>query len=443
MAFFKDSVRTTAVRISCIFINVIAGIINARWLGPEGVGILVLFVLVKSFSFRFGNLGFGSGFAFFIARKMASSNTALRMAFIISLVMSSISCVLVLLIWKQPFSPWREIAPNIFYMSFFTIFPFFMIDFLQRILSGQLRIKAINISELLRSLSYLFILILFVIIFDLGILGAVLSILVSQLIILVYLLSRFRKKDELPDVRNDKLNQRKLFLEIWRYGRWNYSIMFANFYLEEFPTIFLTYFYPSRIIGYFAIGRGLMDRVKILPDSFSQILFPFTAASEKDHAVNRTNMLCRNFFILSIGVIIVLAFLAKPLITILYGEAFIPAVYVFYAFMPAILFWPFSRFLGIHIAASGNPKKVFWICLISLVASLAGCALLIPRYGAIGAGLSLSATHLILTVLMIYAYIQFENTNLSEILIIKRTDLDYYKKLLTKIPFPFPSKTLK
>ena len=91
MSFARDSLRTFIVRFSLIFVNMIGGIINARWLGPEGIGILALFFLIQSFAFRFGNLGFGSGFAFFIAKGKTSSKDVLKIAFFISCFMSLIS----------------------------------------------------------------------------------------------------------------------------------------------------------------------------------------------------------------------------------------------------------------------------------------------------------------------------------------------------------------
>jgi hypothetical protein len=54
MSFAKSSIHTFGTRFVLMALTMAAGIINARWLGPEGVGVLVLLALVKQTAFRFG-----------------------------------------------------------------------------------------------------------------------------------------------------------------------------------------------------------------------------------------------------------------------------------------------------------------------------------------------------------------------------------------------------
>ena len=56
------------------------------------------------------------------------------------------------------------------------------------------------------------------------------------------------------------------------------------------------------------------------------------------------------------GVVLILALTVKPIITLLYGEAFLQATTVCYALLPAIFILPLFRFLNVHIAASGKSK---------------------------------------------------------------------------------------
>ncbi|MHC4772879.1 MAG: hypothetical protein ACYS8S_04745, partial [Planctomycetota bacterium] len=59
-----------------IGLEVLGGVINARWLGPEGVGVYVLLGLIPTITFRFGNLGFGSAFSFFLAKGQITAKKA-------------------------------------------------------------------------------------------------------------------------------------------------------------------------------------------------------------------------------------------------------------------------------------------------------------------------------------------------------------------------------
>lgn len=95
MSFAKFTIQTSMVRVLSIIIGLVAGIINARWLGVEGVGILVLLSLIPNFSFYYGNLGFGSSMAYFLAKKKYSAWINFNIAIAIGSVMS-IACVLIL-----------------------------------------------------------------------------------------------------------------------------------------------------------------------------------------------------------------------------------------------------------------------------------------------------------------------------------------------------------
>ena len=143
MSFAKDSIRTFIVRFSLIFINILGGMILARWLGPEGFGIMALSAFMQNFALRFGNLGFGSGFSFFIAQGKTSGKKVLGLAFGLCGAMRIVAYYFIADM-EEDFSPWQKMPPPIFYLSLVTIFPFFMNYLLSMILSGHLDIKAIN-----------------------------------------------------------------------------------------------------------------------------------------------------------------------------------------------------------------------------------------------------------------------------------------------------------
>ena len=156
MSFIKDSLRTVLVRIMLIFVSMVGGIINARYLGVEGVGLLALFLLIPLVCFRFGNLGIGSGLAFFIARKEISSKYLLKISCIFSLLMSIVSVFFFVFFMKTRFSPWNDISQGIVVCGLLIVPINYFKNLIQRCLSGLLKIKIINFSEIISSISYLF-----------------------------------------------------------------------------------------------------------------------------------------------------------------------------------------------------------------------------------------------------------------------------------------------
>lgn len=146
MSFAKFTIQTFVVRIFSMATMLIGGIINARWLGVEGVGILVLLTLIPNFSFHYGNLGFGSAIAYFIARKKISTQRSLKIVWLIGSMMSVLSGIIMLAIWRLDFSPLNDISPSLIYLYLPTIPLIFFINYMQRILSGELRITETNMA---------------------------------------------------------------------------------------------------------------------------------------------------------------------------------------------------------------------------------------------------------------------------------------------------------
>ena len=149
MSFLKSTIQTYFIRIILIAEALALSVIHSRWLGPEGVGVIGLLVLLKSFTFRLGNLGIGSSFAFFLAKKEVSVSQVTRILWGTGGVISVLTILVILVIWRRDFSLWNDIHPNIFYIALPTVPLYYFNQQMRRILSGQLRITIINISELL------------------------------------------------------------------------------------------------------------------------------------------------------------------------------------------------------------------------------------------------------------------------------------------------------
>lgn len=436
MSFAKFTIQTFVVQTFSTATMLIGGIINARWLGVEGVGILVLLALIPSFTFHYGNLGFGSAIAYFIAKKEISTQRSLKIVWLIGSVMSVLSGIILLAIWRLDFSPLNDISPNLIYLYLPTIPVIFFINYMQRILSGELRIPEANMAILLGSATNVLLLTILVIGFVMGVKGAIFAVIGSQLVTFSYLFLRLRESsggdtDEEEDDRNDRSSILPIILDFWRYGRWNYLLMFIGFLNDRIPLIFLKKLTSTNIsVGLYSKALGLGEQSQMVAGPIAKILFPFTAASRKDEATQRTNLLCRNSLIVMFFVVLAMVIFAKYLIVFLYGADFLPAVKIFYCIAPSVIFWPCSQFLAIHVAASGKPKAVFLVGLITFFLTAPICLLLISKYGTIGAGFSMSIMSMTSLLLRLWLYMKITKASISEVLFPCKSDEKYYREVL-------------
>jgi O-antigen/teichoic acid export membrane protein len=428
MSFLKSTIQTYFIRVILIVEALVLSIIHSRWLGPEGVGVIGLLVLMQSFAFRFSNLGLGSSFAFYLARKEVSVSRVIHILWGLGGIISILITLTLLLIWRRDFSLWNDIKPTIFYIALLSVPLYFLNQKMKRILSGQLRITAMNISELLLGISRLLFVCIFVVWLGTGIKGAALALLLSETMSFLFLFLQINvKRTEIPQENVQHESTAKLILRFWRYGRWNYLLLFSNFLCDELPLMLLKKTSLMNVpVGLFLRARGIGRQTQILFQPVSQMLFPFTAASKEKVAIRRTNVLCRNFILVTVAMIGPATILIKPLIVILYGKEFLPAAGVFYAAAPSFILWPLIRFIGIHIAASGKPKPVFLLGLITVLLGAPISYYLISQYGMVGAGLSMSIINVIMIILNLLLYTKLTGAPVSEVIFPRFSDITYY-----------------
>ena len=437
MSFAKHSLQTICVRVCQLLLVLLAGVITARTIGPEGEGILVLLVLVRNFAFRFGNLGFGSAFAFFTARGKMSFQKTLKMLWITGLSLSTATIIALLLIWKAEFSPWNDIDPALFYISLFAVPMFFLNTYIQRLLSGLLKITEMNIANFIMNSSMVLFLVLTLIVFRMQIKGAILSVVLADVAMLLYLGLMIGKLKLQRQEQNATGQKHNTILDLWKYGKWNYFLMFVNFFIEELPLILLKKLTPTSPglsantpLGLFSKARGLGRQSRIVALPVAQVLFPYTAASKERLAIKRTNTLSRNYLLIMIPIALIMVLCIKPVVYFLYGSSFLPSVKVFYALAPGICLWPFGHFLGVHVAASGKPRLVFFSSCVILATAIIICWFLIPAYGAFGAGLSVSAIYLVQAVIRVLIYKKVTGTGFKELFLFQKQDMEHYTKVL-------------
>ncbi|MEZ4599296.1 MAG: oligosaccharide flippase family protein [Syntrophotaleaceae bacterium] len=419
-------------------------IINARYLGPEGVGILALLLLVKAFAFRFGNLGFGSSFAFFVAKEKADFRQIFKISKYVSLVIS-IACLLIFLnIWKNPISPWNDIQFS-YYLIAVSVLPFtFFNNFTQRILSGRLKITKLNIASILNVLIQLILVIFLVVLFKFGIYGAIISSVFSDIAMTIILIIFAKTESNVNLVEEnviEEIKTTKLLKNLWNYGRWTYLLMFTNLLVEELPLVFLKKITGDNIlVGFFSKARSVGRQSRLVVEPFTQMLFPFTAASTEERATRRTNILCRNSLIIMTLVIITLMIFIKPIIVLLYGEEFIPSAKIYIALAPGVIIFPFGHFLEIHVAASGKPRDIFIASVSTLIVSVGICFLLIPRYGSVGAGLSVSLIYMFRALFRLIAYVRMTKSPVKQIIFPSLQDFAFYQALFRTLNYYFLKK---
>lgn len=433
MTYLKDSIRTTLVQFFLLAGGMAGGIINARWLGSGGVGVYVLLGLIPTMSFRFGNLGFGSAFSYFLAKQQIRVDWALATLWRLSLGLSSLCCLTLFAISGSRLLPWYDLPVPLILGGLALVPLAFLQNFAQRILAGRLKILNVNTSDLIGNILYLASLAILVISLDAGIPGALGALLISRIAVVSYLLRCIYQEREHPPEPELEPRSSMGLANMWQYGRWNYLIMLNRFLLDWFPVIVLKTVGSNETVGLYSVARTIADKMQTVPNSFSSIIFPYTSGASEDEARQRTNAVTRCFVLIMCAAAIALIVLSEFLITTLYGPAFRESAQVILYLLPTIVFFPLYKFQNTHLAASGHSRIASAPSLLSLPVLVALSVTLIPTRGLTGIAISLSATYTFLTLANLLLYRKYTASRVGEMLLLNHSDLQQIYRLLAKL----------
>jgi O-antigen/teichoic acid export membrane protein len=160
-------------------------------------------------------------------------------------------------------------------------------------------------------------------------------------------------------------------------------------------------------LGYYSVAAQLSDMLAVLPQSVALVLFP-ALVSAPAAAWERTSRQALAIAI-TLGLVCLLVASASPvLVTVLFGEAFAPAVDVLRWLLPAAFFTGVTSVISQYAAAAGFPRALVRVWISGLIVGIATSAFFVPRFGGTGAAMALSLTQAVIFVLILGLCLQIQ-----------------------------------
>lgn len=168
-------------------------------------------------------------------------------------------------------------------------------------------------------------------------------------------------------------------------------------------TIMLGWLRSASEVGYYSVAQKLILLSYVFPQLIATSVFPpLTRAVMADGAIAK-NLLEKSvaFVMLAAIPIAIIGFLlAAPIITLVFGEAYAPAIPAFRLLALTILIVYPSTLLGNAVFAYDKQKSFLTFVLVAIFGNAVFNFLLIPTYGIEGAAISTVVTQLITNTLV-------------------------------------------
>lgn len=430
MGLAKKSFATFLSKGLVFLVGFPTGILVARFLGPEGKGLIYLIFTTVTLSAWLGNLGLGHAAIYFIGKDRSCLPA---MVGNILVVAGAVSTLLIGAGWLFLWYARPELLYHIplwMWISVALLAPLHLLrELMIQVLSAMLRIKAINLIEVTLVSTHLLLLIGFVGLWEQGVAGAFWARAGADIIAAstcVVLVLRACERPVKPDWT--------LLRTAMRFGAKSYLFMLTRLLNLRIDTLMLTSFAAGGVkaVGLYSVATSLAEFILIIPDSIRLSLFPMVAGNSAAGANQLTSMSCRHTMMLTLLAAWGYVALGPMVISHVYGVAFTEAVPPLFILLPGVILLAQTNLWYSDLPGRGKPEVAAYSALIALAATILLNLALIPSYGVAGAAIASSCAYTLEFAVAGSLLIRHTGMSWRELVMFRRTDLRHYALMLSR-----------
>ena len=415
-----------------IIIGMFAAMIIARTLGVDGQGKYALIILLPNILYTLFDLGLPAATVYYIGKDEFSLKNIFKTNILLALLLSMITIflgVIFIYLFHQKF------YSDITFKSLFLIlsvlpFMFFNKNLLV-IFQGKEQFEKFNIVVIINQLGLLIFSVLFLVILELALTGAILAFILTQFFMLAVSMYYLHNEFKLNIFKgNFSFNYCKDSLVYGLKGHLSNVMAFLNYRVDLF---IIAYFLNDYSVGLYSIAVTIVERLWVVSQSVSSVLFARVSniSSLKEKA-NFTSVVARNVLFLSTLGGILFYFLGEIIIKILFGNEFIDSIEPFVLLIPGVILLSTSRIISNYFSGMGKPEINTYVAFFTTFLNISLNIYFVPLKGISGAAIATSITYSINMIIKAYIFKRINKITFSEFLFIKYSDFLIYKSYLFK-----------
>lgn len=417
-SFLKDLSRVGISNITIILSGIATSVVTARYIGPEGNGIIAALILYPSLFLTIGSLGIRQSTAYFLGKEHFPEHrikTAITQIWCLSTLISVFVCYFLMVKFSRSAEDkllvWLALIPIPFSL---------FITYNSGIFLGKNNIKEFNKVNWIPPLITLFLTFILVGVLGLGIKGALISAISGPVYMATLMLL---SKDFLKS-----LNWKFDFIVI--KSLLSLGIVYAIALLiinlnYKIDVLILDRLSTSYELGIYSKGAGIIQYLWQIPMLLSTIIFSRSAISKDDYAFSLKVARLLRMSIIFVGLSsIFLFFLSKYIIIAMYGDPFYGSISCLKILLPGVVLLTVFKVMNMDLAGKGKPWVSMKAMIPGLILNILLNVLLIPDLGANGASWASTISYTFSSILFSYFYIKETKIPIYELYKIRRGDFE-------------------
>jgi O-antigen/teichoic acid export membrane protein len=411
---FREILNTLWTKIASAIIALCILILTTQYLGADGRGLLSLI------SSSIGIIGIFAGFVggpavIYLAAKNKTQYLLIPIyiwAVIVTIMGSGI-------IWFFHIIPAMYILPiailslisSIYLANFYT-------------LVGNQKVRINNFIYFFQWIVNLIILALFFVVLKQSTVGlAVISLFISGICGLALTFFELKKITTLEPI--DWSGQIVVLRSLISFSFFAQAALVMYYLNYRMGLFVLTNFYGLSAVGIYSVGVNLAEFILLGSQSIALVEYSrISNTNDLEYAKSITIKLAKVGFLLTLGLTILLLSLPSAVYGIVFGRDFTSVLGVLFAMSPGIIAFGTSIIIFNYFAGIGKNQVNAMAAFVGLGSNILFCYLLIPVFGSIGAGITASISFILMSGILLGAFLRETNTSFKEF-IIRKTDIEY------------------
>jgi O-antigen/teichoic acid export membrane protein len=294
---------------------------------------------------------------------------------------------------------------------------------------GKEEIPSSNLMNWLAGLLMLVFAMIFVVMLGLGLNGALLSMLLSNLVVAVVALVKLFRQFTIRFSFSNPLI--RILLKTGVVYALSFLVIQLNYRID---ILLLKALSTPAEVGIYSLGVSVAELLWQVPLAISVVVMSRSANATNQTAMNQsTARLLRISMVFGLIISTFIILLAPWVVPLVFGEKFRDSILVMQTILPGILMVIFFRILSGQLSGMGRPEVALKAFIPALVLNVVLNYLWIPNYGANGAVMATNISYTLGSVIYLIAYSRISGMRVKEILRFSREDWVFLQRIINKV----------
>lgn len=413
----RDFSVTFGARIAVLLVSLLIQSCLAWFLEPAGRGSYAVCVLFATLLTIVCVLGCDVAAIYFVASKRMTLSRAVANASVHGGFGCLLAIIVGLAVLQLPISFVEKASPTAFYLALVTIPLSFFSSLLTHLLGALRAFTLLAVLMILGTVSQLAFTVLFVVVLDWGVNGALLALIVNNGLITLGTIELHRRRYGLGATRPSVADLGQML----SYGARYYVGKISNQMNLHVGAVILAFFATREEIGLFAVATVMAGKVQMIPDTLTTVLMPRVAGDVKGRA-DLVAQCARVVAVVCGAVLAVLAVLAVPLVSVLFSSAFLEAAPLIRILAIGILVRSATKLFVPYLVGTDRPGVASVAVAVSVVANAAALYALYPVLGLSGAAWAMTIGYGVGAMILLASFVRISGMGVGQVWRFRRSD---------------------